>query len=98
MEQAAAADEATEGRLGMLGSQGLPVLPAALVLTCWLLLPGLLVTYLIGLRGVAAWGFAPLISTGTVALSTDRLRTVQPTDSGGCRPSSCAGLASGHHH
>jgi len=31
MEQAAAADEATEGRLGMLGSQVLPVLPAALV-------------------------------------------------------------------
>ena len=30
MEQAAAADEATEGRLGMLGSQG-AVLPAALV-------------------------------------------------------------------
>jgi lipoprotein-releasing system ATP-binding protein len=31
MEQAAPADEATEGRLGMLGSQGIPVLPAALV-------------------------------------------------------------------
>jgi lipoprotein-releasing system ATP-binding protein len=31
MEQAAPADEATEGRLGMLGSEGITVLPAALV-------------------------------------------------------------------
>ncbi|QUQ69841.1 DUF6541 family protein [Kutzneria sp. CA-103260] len=43
--------------------------PAALLCACWLLLPGLPVTYLLGLRGVAAWGFAPTVAVGTIGLT-----------------------------
>ncbi len=43
--------------------------PAALLCACWLLLPGLPVTYMLGLRGVAAWGFAPTVAVGTIGLT-----------------------------
>ena len=43
----------------------LPAVPVFLVAAVWLLLPGLLVTYGIGLRGLAAWGSAP---AATVAM------------------------------
>ena len=33
--------------------------PPALVCCGWLLLPGLPITYLLGLRGLAAWGAGP---------------------------------------
>ncbi|SDC75479.1 DUF6541 family protein [Actinokineospora iranica] len=44
-------------------------IPVALVCTLWLLLPGLAVTYPLGLRGVAAWGVAPAITTGATAVT-----------------------------
>ncbi|HEV7646645.1 MAG TPA: DUF6541 family protein [Actinophytocola sp.] len=41
--------------------------PVALVTVAWLLVPGLLVSYLIGLRGVAAWGLAPVTGIALIA-------------------------------
>ncbi|MFI9381036.1 DUF6541 family protein [Kutzneria sp. NPDC052558] len=43
--------------------------PPALVFCGWLALPGLPITYLLGLRGVAAWGFAPTVATGIVGVT-----------------------------
>lgn len=43
--------------------------PPALVCCGWLLLPGLPITYLLGLRGLAAWGFAPTVATGIVGVT-----------------------------
>jgi Family of unknown function (DUF6541) len=45
----------------------LDVAPVALVSAGWLFLPGLLVTYLTGLRGIAAWALAPTLSVAVVA-------------------------------
>ncbi|MDQ3402591.1 MAG: hypothetical protein M3548_04250, partial [Actinomycetota bacterium] len=42
-------------------------IPVALVCVAWLLVPGLLVTYALGLRGVVAWGTAPLVVVATAA-------------------------------
>lgn len=42
--------------------------PVALVTVAWLLVPGLLISYLLGLRGVAAWGLAPI--TGIALISS----------------------------
>ncbi|HXV92290.1 MAG TPA: DUF6541 family protein, partial [Pseudonocardia sp.] len=42
-------------------------LPAALAALAWVLLPGLAATTVAGLRGVAAWAAAPLVSIGVVA-------------------------------
>ncbi|HEY7598167.1 MAG TPA: DUF6541 family protein [Actinophytocola sp.] len=41
--------------------------PVALVTVAWLLVPGLLVSYLLGLRGVAAWGLAPITGIALIA-------------------------------
>jgi len=41
--------------------------PVALVTIGWLLVPGLLAGYLLGLRGVAAWGLAPVIGIALIA-------------------------------
>jgi hypothetical protein len=41
--------------------------PIALVGAAWLLLPGVATTYALGLRGVAAWALAPLVTVATVA-------------------------------
>jgi hypothetical protein len=41
--------------------------PVALVTVAWLLVPGLLIGYLLGLRGVAAWGLAPVIGVALIA-------------------------------
>jgi hypothetical protein len=41
--------------------------PIALVTAAWLLLPGLAISYLAGLRGVAAWGLAPITSIALIA-------------------------------
>ncbi len=41
--------------------------PAALVTVAWLLVPGLLISYLLGLRGVAAWGLAPVTGIALIA-------------------------------
>lgn len=43
--------------------------PVLLVAIGWCLLPGLLVAYTAGLRGVTAWGTAPVVSIGTVAVA-----------------------------
>jgi len=43
------------------------VLPVALVAIGWLWLPGLPVAYLLGLRGIAAFAMAPVVSIGVVA-------------------------------
>ncbi|MBW0089542.1 hypothetical protein I4I73_11490 [Pseudonocardia sp. KRD-184] len=47
----------------------LPALPAALVAVAWCVLPGLLVTLSLGLRGVLAWGVAPATSVATIAVA-----------------------------
>lgn len=47
----------------------LPALPAALVAVAWCVLPGLLVTLSLGLRGVLAWGVAPAASIATIAVA-----------------------------
>jgi hypothetical protein len=41
--------------------------PAMGVTVAWLLLPGLAIGYLAGLRGIAAWGFAPVTSIALIA-------------------------------
>ncbi len=41
--------------------------PIALVAVAWLLLPGLPISYLLGLRGIAAWGLAPVTSIALIA-------------------------------
>ena len=41
--------------------------PAIGVTIAWLLLPGLAVGYVVGLRGIAAWGFAPVTSIAMIA-------------------------------
>ncbi|MGH3879199.1 MAG: DUF6541 family protein [Actinophytocola sp.] len=43
--------------------------PVALVTIAWLLVPGLLMTYLLGLRGVTAWGLAPVVGIALIASS-----------------------------
>lgn len=47
----------------------LEVLPTAFAGAVWLLLPGLPITYGLGLRGVAAWAMAPVVSVALVALT-----------------------------
>ncbi|GAA1392584.1 hypothetical protein GCM10009613_37690 [Pseudonocardia kongjuensis] len=47
----------------------LSALPAALAVVFWVLVPGLLVTRLSGLRGITAWGAAPLVSVSLIATS-----------------------------
>lgn len=46
----------------------LGAVPVALVGLAWLVVPGLLVTYGIGLRGIAAAAMAPLVSVGLIGL------------------------------
>lgn len=41
--------------------------PIAFVAVLWLLLPGLPISYLLGLRGIAAWALAPVTSIALVA-------------------------------
>lgn len=43
--------------------------PALAVAAAWFLGPGLLVTYAAGLRGIVAWGCAPLVSVGSAAVA-----------------------------
>ncbi|MBV8933358.1 MAG: hypothetical protein JO285_12505, partial [Kutzneria sp.] len=43
------------------------VAPVALVSVGWLVVPGLVIGYLAGLRGIAAWGSAPMVSVAVVA-------------------------------
>ena len=43
--------------------------PVFLVVAVWLLVPGLLLGYGIGLRGVAAWGTAPALSVAMISVS-----------------------------
>lgn len=47
----------------------LSALPVAVVALGWVLLPGLAVTGLLGVRGVAAWSAAPALSIGALAVS-----------------------------
>ncbi|TNC29620.1 DUF6541 family protein [Amycolatopsis alkalitolerans] len=42
-------------------------IPVGLVCVAWLLVPGLLVTYPIGLRGIAAWAVAPIVTVAITA-------------------------------
>ena len=42
-------------------------IPMALVTVAWLLLPGAAVSYLVGLRGIAAWALAPVTSIAMIA-------------------------------
>jgi hypothetical protein len=41
--------------------------PIALVTIAWVLVPGLGISYLLGLRGIAAWGLAPVSSIALIA-------------------------------
>jgi len=41
--------------------------PIGLVAVAWALLPGLLISYLLGLRGIAAWALAPITGIALVA-------------------------------
>ncbi|GAA3439616.1 DUF6541 family protein [Kutzneria kofuensis] len=41
--------------------------PVALASAGWLIVPGLLMTWLVGLRGTAAWGMAPTLSVAVVS-------------------------------
>jgi hypothetical protein len=41
--------------------------PALLVTAAWLLVPGVAISYLVGLRGIAAWGLAPITSLAIIA-------------------------------
>ena len=41
--------------------------PVGLVSVVWLLSPGLLITYGIGLRGIAAWAIAPIVTVVEIA-------------------------------
>ncbi|MGB3439936.1 MAG: DUF6541 family protein [Actinophytocola sp.] len=43
--------------------------PGLLVTAAWLLVPGVAVSYLVGLRGIAAWGLAPITSLAMIASS-----------------------------
>jgi hypothetical protein len=45
----------------------LDAVPLVLVTTAWLLVPGLAISYLLGLRGVAAWALAPITSIAIIA-------------------------------
>jgi hypothetical protein len=45
----------------------LDAVPVALLCVVWLFLPGLLVTYGFGLRSIAAWGLAPVISVAVAS-------------------------------
>lgn len=45
----------------------LDAVPIALVTIAWLLLPGLAVSYVLGLRGIAAFGLAPITSIAIIA-------------------------------
>lgn len=45
----------------------LNAVPALLVAVAWVLVPGLLVSYLVGLRGIAAWGLAPIAGIAMIA-------------------------------
>lgn len=47
----------------------LDALPAALVSVAWLLLPGLPSMYALGLRGLAAWGMAPIAGVALLGLT-----------------------------
>jgi hypothetical protein len=47
----------------------LAVVPIVLASAAWLILPGLPVGYLLGLRGVAAWASAPVISIALIGLT-----------------------------
>lgn len=40
--------------------------PALLVTAAWLLVPGVAISYLVGLRGIAAWGLAPITSIALI--------------------------------
>ncbi|WP_300013413.1 DUF6541 family protein [Pseudonocardia sp.] len=41
--------------------------PVLLVAVAWVTVPGLAATYALGLRGIGAWGLAPVVSIGSVA-------------------------------
>ncbi|HEX2131191.1 MAG TPA: DUF6541 family protein [Actinophytocola sp.] len=45
----------------------LDAVPIALVTIAWLLVPGLAIGYLLGLRGIAAWALAPITSIAIIA-------------------------------
>jgi hypothetical protein len=45
----------------------LDAVPAVLLSAVWLFLPGLLITYGLGLRSFAAWGLAPVVTVALVA-------------------------------
>lgn len=45
------------------------VVPVALACAAWLFGPGLPLTYAIGLRGLAAWGFAPVLSVALISIT-----------------------------
>ncbi len=45
----------------------LDAVPVALLSAVWLFLPGLVVTYGLGLRGFAAWGLAPVVTVAIAA-------------------------------
>jgi hypothetical protein len=45
----------------------LDAVPVALLAAVWLFVPGLLVTYGLGLRGVAAWALAPVVTVAVAA-------------------------------
>ncbi|ANY06639.1 DUF6541 family protein [Pseudonocardia sp. HH130630-07] len=47
----------------------LSALPVALAAAFWVIVPGLLVTRAIGVRGITAWALAPLVSTTTISIS-----------------------------
>lgn len=50
-------------------STWLSAVPIALVAAFWVIVPGLLVTRASGLRGITAWGSAPLVSVTVIATS-----------------------------
>ncbi|MFL6119619.1 DUF6541 family protein [Actinophytocola sp.] len=50
--------------------------PAIGVTLAWLLLPGAAISYLVGLRGIAAWGFAPVTSIALIAATAVVLEKV----------------------
>lgn len=43
--------------------------PAILAAVAWTVLPGVPLVYALGLRGVTAWGIAPIVAIGSVALA-----------------------------
>src|SRR3954467_7429238 len=46
----------------------LDAVPVAVASAGWLLVPGLLMSLLIGLRGIAAWAMAPTLSVAVVSI------------------------------